>query len=139
MNTKIKIKGVRLIKTECFREIARGDLYVCEAPKNLPFKAERLFWITNVPNKKVIRAGHAHRKVKEVMFAMKGSFRLNLDDGSNKQKILLNNPEMGIYLSPQVWRRLNNFSKDCTVLVIAEKRYDKNDYIDDYEEFKKIK
>lgn len=126
-----------MVKSTVFKDTVRGSLYVCEAPKNLPFKSERLFWITDIPDKKVVRAGHAHHKVKEVLFAVKGSFKLSVDDGKNKQEILMGNPRIGVYLGPKVWRAISQFSKDCVTLVIAEKRYDKKDYIADYEKFKK--
>ena len=58
-----------------------------------------------------------------------------LDDGKEKQEILLNAPDQGLLIEGLVWREMYDFSSDCVLLVMANEHYDETDYIRDYEIF----
>lgn len=66
---------------------------------------------------------------------MSGSCRFVLDDGKERIDILMDNPGQGLYIDSFIWREMYNFSEDCVLLVIADKRYEEVDYIRSYEEF----
>ena len=112
-----------------------GNLYIGEALRNIPFKIKRLFLINGFDNANAVRGKHAHKKLKQVIFCVNGSFTLHLDDGKKKQKIKMDNPRTGIILGELLWHEMNNFSKDCVILVLASDYYKESDYIRDYREF----
>lgn len=132
---KIKIKNAGIIKLPIFSDYPRGDLGVGEVKKNIPFEIKKFYFINNVVDPETIRGRHAHKNLKQVLFCMSGSFELHLDDGYNKQKILMDDPSLGIILGAKIWRVMKKFSQDCAILVVADNYYRKNDYIRDYEEF----
>jgi hypothetical protein len=55
-----------------------------------------------------------------------------VDDGLNRQEIVLDRPEIGLHIRPLVWGTQYNYSADAALLVFASHSYDPNDYIRDY-------
>jgi hypothetical protein len=45
---------------------------------------------------------------------------------------------MGLNVKPGMWRELSNFSSGVVCLVLASHKYDEDDYIRDYNEFKNL-
>jgi len=66
---------------------------------------------------------------------MSGSFDVELDDGYNKKKCHLNRSYYGLYITPMIWRNINNSSSVC--LVLASNYFRESEYYRDYEEFRK--
>ena len=113
----------------------RGRLYVVSQQQMVcPFNMQRAFWITDVPEG-TTRGEHANRSCTELVVAVKGSVRIWLTDGREETEVLLNSPDMGIYIPPMVWCRLTDFSADAVVLCLADEDYDRSTYINDYEAF----
>ena len=113
----------------------RGQLTVAEFADLAPsFTPQRAFWIHHIPES-TMRGEHANRNCSELVVAVSGSFRLWLTDGENEQEFLLNNPGEGIYIPPMVWCRLSDFTPDAICLCLADKAYDRSEYIDDYNTF----
>ena len=54
------------------------------------------------------------------------------------KKILLDSPNVGVYIPNGIWREMNNFSKNSVCLVLAFENYDENDYIRNYQDFIKM-
>lgn len=135
---EIKVKNSGFINLQIFRNFPDGDLFVGEANKNIPFKIKRVYFINNFANKKAVRGLHAHKKLTQVIFCIKGSFRLHLDDGYKRQTIKLRDPSKGIILGPGLWHKITDISKDCVILVLASDLYKESDYIRDYKEFLKF-
>ena len=115
-----------------------GNLVIGEALKNIPFSIKRIYFINNLFNKEAVRGFHAHKKLEQVIFCINGSFNLNLDDGKTKQSIKMNSPYYGVRLGATLWHTMSKFSADCVILVVAADYYKKDDYIRDYDEFKKF-
>ena len=114
-------------------EHGRGKLSFIE--KNvIPFKIERVYYLYDVPSD-AYRGGHAHKKLKQFIIALSGSFEVLLDNGKEKQKIMLNKPNKGLLIPTGVWRELDNFSSGAVCLVLASEEYDEDDYIRDYNKF----
>lgn len=112
----------------------RGSLISLEQEKNIPFEIQRIYYIFNT--KEGVRRGfHAHKKLKQIAIVISGSCRFVLDDGKERIDILMDNPGRGLYIDSFIWREMYNFSEDCVLLVIADKRYEEVDYIRSYEEF----
>jgi dTDP-4-dehydrorhamnose 3,5-epimerase-like enzyme len=113
----------------------RGDLCFGEARRHIPFVIKRIYWIFNVSSKKQ-RGGHAHKKTEQVLFCLKGSVRIKLDDGVNKDAIILSKPNIGIFLGKMLWHSMMDFKNNSVLLVVASEFFKEADYIRDYNTFK---
>ena len=114
----------------------RGSLIAIEEGYNAPFEIKRVYYIFDT-KLGVERGFHAHKNLKQIAIAVKGSCTFVLDDGNKKEEVTLTNPNQGLYIEGLIWREMKNFSKDCVLMVIASEHYDENDYIRDYNEFLK--
>lgn len=115
----------------------RGNLSVIEEFKDIPFKIERTYWIYDVPGGEA-RGGHAYKENEEFIVALSGSFDVILDDGIEKKTYHLNRSYYGLYVPKGVWREMENFSTNSLALVLASTKFNPNDYIRDYDEFKSL-
>ena len=112
----------------------RGSLVALEEGKNVPFEIKRVYYMFKT--KEDVRRGlHAHKKLKQVAIAVRGSCRFLLDDGAERVEVCLDNPAQGLLIESCMWREMYNFSDDCVLMVLADQLYDEADYIRDYEEF----
>lgn len=113
-----------------------GFLTIGQHP-HIPFTIKRFYYIYDcTPN--LLRGSHAHHKTRQILFCLRGSVRMVLDDGKNKEEIILDKPHIGVILDKLIWHDMCDIQKDTFMLVIASHSYNKKDYIRDYEEFKKI-
>jgi hypothetical protein len=112
----------------------RGDLTFVEGGNHLPFDIRRVYYLYNVPVD-AERGGHAHKELEQVVFALSGSFRMKVDDGTNKKEYWLRDPRKGLYISRLVWREMDCFSQGAVCMVLASQRYDEGDYFRDYDAF----
>lgn len=115
----------------------RGHLVVVEGNKDIPFEIKRIFYIYG-SDKDVIRGQHANRLSEFVLINISGRCDVFVDDGENQETVILDKPYQGIYLNKMVWKNMLNFSKDAILLVLSNEYYNSEEYIRDYEEFKKI-
>ena len=115
----------------------RGSLISLEGNKNIPFEIKRIYYIYGA-NDSLPRGFHAHKKLKQVIIALSGAVTLILENSHGKKVIVLDSPNKGILIDTICWREMHSFTKDCGLLVLASDIYDKDDYINDYLEFKKI-
>ena len=116
----------------------RGNLSFFENPRQLPFEIARTYWIYDVPGGEM-RGSHAFKEQQEFIVALSGSFDVVLNDGETEEKFSLNRSYYGLYVPKMYWRRLENFSTNSLALIVSDKKFDANDYIRDFEEFKKLK
>lgn len=115
----------------------RGNLSFIEEQRHIPFKIARTYWIYDVPGGE-IRGSHAFRRQEEFIVALSGSFDLVLDDGRQTRRYSLNRSYMGVHVPPMTWRTMENFSTNSLCLVLSSTPYDPDDYIWDYEEFRRM-
>lgn len=135
MTKQIKVKNSGIINLQSFNDFPDGQLFIGESMKNIPFHVKRVYYINNLFNKKAKRGNHAHKKLEQIIFCINGSFTLHLDDGQTKQKILLNDSCGGVRLGPKLWHSMDNFSRDCVILVLASDYYQEKDYLRNYQDF----
>ena len=114
----------------------RGNLSIIEQLKQIPFEIKRVHWIYDVPGGES-RGGHAHKKLRQFVIALSGSFHVTLDNGYERKTVLLNHPWQGLLIDTNIWRTLDDFSSGGVCLVLASEHYDEDDYIYDYDEFLK--
>ena len=115
----------------------RGHLVVVEGMADIPFEIKRIFYIYGT-GEGVIRGQHANELSEFVLINLAGVCEVLVDDGKNREIILLDKPHKGIYLKNMVWKDMYNFSKDSILLVLSSEKYDFNEYIKDYDKFKKL-
>ncbi|MBK7212900.1 MAG: WxcM-like domain-containing protein [Bacteroidales bacterium] len=115
-----------------------GNITIVEGDNNLPFDIKRVYYLYDIPGGEA-RGGHAHRNLSQLIVAASGSFDVLLDDGKNKKVVTLNRPDFGLMVIPGIWRELMEFSSGAICLVLASEKYDEEDYIREYSEFKTIK
>ncbi len=116
----------------------RGNLSFFEHPNQLPFNIERTYWIYDVPGGEV-RGSHAFKEQQEFIIALSGSFDVILNDGENDIKFSLNRSYYGLYIPKMYWRTIENFSTNALALIVSDKAYESNDYVRNFEEFKRLK
>ena len=114
----------------------RGNLSIIEQIKQIPFEIKRVHWVYDVPGGES-RGGHAHKKLRQFVIALSGSFHVTLDNGYERKTVLLNHPWQGLLIDTNIWRTLDDFSSGGVCLVLASEHYDEDDYIYDYDEFLK--
>jgi len=114
----------------------RGNLTFAEAQSMVPFDIKRAYWVYDVPGGEC-RGGHAHKKLRQMLIALSGSFHVTLDNGRERETILLNHPWQGLIIETNIWRTLDDFSSGAVCLVLASEHYEAEDYIEDYDEFLK--
>lgn len=112
----------------------QGNLSVVQNDKDIPFSVQRIYYLYDVPGGES-RGSHAHKELSQLIVAASGSFTVTLDDGRTKRTFLLNRPYQGLLVVPGVWRTLDDFSSGSVCLVLASHKYDKEDYIRNYEDF----
>ncbi|MDR0606240.1 MAG: FdtA/QdtA family cupin domain-containing protein [Bacteroidales bacterium] len=112
----------------------RGKLIFCEGIKNVPFEIKRVFCIFDT-KKNVSRGEHAHRISEQAIICLNGSCHFLLDNGLKKEEIILDNPQMMLFIGKNMWRKMYNFSDNCILMVLASDFYDEKEYIRNYDEF----
>lgn len=112
----------------------RGDLTFIEGGSHVPFDIARVYYLYNVPVD-AERGGHAHKELEQIVFALSGSFRMKIDDGTTKSEYWLRDPRKGLHISRMVWREMDAFSQGAVCMVLASHRYDEADYYRDYSDF----
>ena len=116
----------------------RGNLTVAEGGSDVPFDIKRTYWVYDVPAGEW-RGGHAHRECLEFIVAVSGSFDVTLDDGCGRREVFrLNHPWQGLLVETGVWRTLEDFSSGAVCMVLASQRFEEEDYIREYDQFKAV-
>ena len=112
---------------------SKGNIGVIEND-TVPFEVKRVYYLFDVPSG-TKRGGHAHKKLKQVILAISGSFDVVLKDGKSKETITLNRPDKGLLIENNIWRELENFSSGSVCLVLASEEFSEDDYIRSYKEY----
>lgn len=130
------VKGVTLHTFPAVQDI-RGNLSVGEFEKEVPFTPQRYFLVYGVPTAET-RGEHAHLNCHQFLIAVSGSVHVVADDGENREEVVLNQKNRGLYLPPMTWGIQYRYSSDAVLLVFASHYYDAADYIRDYGEFLRL-
>lgn len=132
-DVRLTVRGVLLERRPVVKDM-RGNLSARQVGQGLPFVPKRYFLVHDVPSKEV-RGEHAHRQLQQVLVCIKGSVAVVVDDATHRQEIVLDSPELALYVPPMTWGVQYKYSADAVLLVLASDVYDPNDYIRDYDEF----
>lgn len=109
----------------------RGRLVIVEGERDIPFSIARVFYIYG-SERDVIRGCHANRRSEFMLINVSGNSKVKVFDGKEEAVFSLDQPHMGIYLPPMVWKEMYDFSADSVLLCLASEHYDPEEYIRDY-------
>ena len=115
-----------------------GNLVPIESDIDLPFDIKRVFYVYGVENQND-RGKHSHYKTKQLLICLNGKVEVTCDDGNKQKKYTLSKPNQAVYIPEMIWDEQRYLTKDSVLLVLANTKYDKSDYIEDYNIFKKIR
>lgn len=133
MNTSFTIHDCTLIDIATFTD-ERGAISVID--KELLFEVKRVFWLHHIQEGKD-RGAHALLEGTEIMISVHGSFVVDLDDGTEKTSVLLNDPSKGLIIRPGVWFRTHSYKENGVSLILADEEYSRDRYTYNYEEYKR--
>lgn len=111
-----------------------GYISIAEIDAEVPFPIKRVYWTYYTPNH-VIRGGHAHKVLQQIIVAVSGIIEIELEGKKNKKhQFKLDKPSIGVYIPSGYWRDIR-FSHNAVMLCLASEIYDESDYIRNYESF----
>lgn len=116
---------------------SRGQLIALEENAEIPFKVRRVYYIYDTKTD-VARGFHAHKNLEQILICVHGSCKILMDDGREREVVVLDKPEEGLYIDNNIWREMFDFSKDAVLLVLASELYNEKDYIRNYDDFIKM-
>lgn len=125
----------------CFNENKnkdkKGFLVSLEEKRNIPFEIARVYYIYNTPQN-TERGFHAHRNLKQVLIAIKGTVEVTCEYYGKKYLYLLDSPAKGLLLDSLVWHTMKFVSDDSILMVLADTYYNESDYVRNYNDFLKL-
>ena len=98
------------------------------------FPIKRVFCILDVPDAKV-RGSHSHYITEQILICLSGKIDITCDDGNEKKCYTLDNPNKGLWINRMIWDEQKYIEKGSILLVLANTFYDREDYIENYNEF----
>lgn len=114
-----------------------AGLVIAQNDRELPFEVKRVYWFYGVPEGQV-RGHHAHKENQKVLICTQGLVEVLLEHSTGYQyKFKLNKPYIGLYIPPLYWGTYK-FKNNATMISLASELYDEDDYIRDYEVFKRL-
>lgn len=126
---KLNIIDIRTVSTA-----GKGALSFLEAGKDVPFEIHRVYYTYGAPEG-CKRGGHAHRSLKQILFCPYGQISIILDDGTERETVVLDSPSKGLVVEDMTWREMVWDIEGSVLVVAASGYYDEADYIRDYEVF----
>jgi dTDP-4-dehydrorhamnose 3,5-epimerase-like enzyme len=132
----MRLQDVRLIQLPKIPD-ERGNLSFFENDNHIPFAIARTYWIYDVPGGQT-RGGHAYKTLREFIVALSGSFDVVLHDGFEERTYTLNRSNMGLFVPKMIWRHMENFATNSLALIAADKPYDEQEYLRDFDGFAKM-
>lgn len=112
----------------------RGSLVAIEEKVHIPFDIKRVFYVFGSKDN-LARGCHANRKTKFVLVAVNGHCKVRIKTKSQDFDVDLDSPQKALYLEQGVWKEMYDFSDDCVLLVLCSEKYDKGEYINDYQQY----
>ena len=129
------MKKIRKIKIKSFK-IFSGELIPISFNKKFPFSVKRIFFLRGVKNK--TRGDHAHKKCSQLFLPLSGKMILNIRTPySEKNFTLGKNSKYAILVPPKYWCSVKFIKKNSILMVMNDRYYEINDYLDTFDEYRK--
>jgi UDP-2-acetamido-3-amino-2,3-dideoxy-glucuronate N-acetyltransferase len=129
----LRTRGTRLLRLPSVRD-PRGSLVWGQIGSHLPFEPKRLWCIQEVPPGQA-RGNHGHHTLEELLICVHGTCSVALDDGAEREQVVLDAPDLGLYIPPLIWAMQHQFTPGAVLLVLSSDVYRPDDYVRDYDEF----
>jgi len=116
----------------------KHTLTVAELKDYIDFDVARIYTITDF---KVKETGqHCHYEEKEFFIVVQGGATAVIDRGNGLEEFLMK-PGSAIYVPSYVWHGFKDISQDAIILAASSTNYrpDRSDYLDNYDEYLKIR
>lgn len=130
-----RLSNVEILKLEVFQK-SSGKLVVLESGNEIPWKIERIFFISTLNSED--RGDHAHIEAHQAFVCITGSARLMCNDGTETINIEMNSIDMTVLVPPGIWVNIS-LSENSSLAVITDLPYDEADYIRRWDIFMKHK
>ena len=132
MNKKFQIFDLKNIHSD------KSMLTPLELKEFIDFEIKRIYFITNAKEQ---TSQHCHFEEKELFIIVQGSCTAVIDKGSGTEEVELTGPKKAIYVPNYVWHGFKNLSSDLIICALSSTNYnpDRSDYIEDYNEYLKIR
>lgn len=117
---------------------SEGNLTPIQAEKDVPFPIQRVFYVYGVCDQ-VCRGKHAHHKTKQLLMCLNGKIDIICKDGEREVRYLLDSPQQAVLIPEMIWDEQVYRSEDAVLLSVCSTVYDMDDYIHDFEEYKRLK
>ena len=134
---KITLNDVKFLNLRKVIE-SDGNLVPIESKHDIPFDIKRIFYVYGVKNQDD-RGKHSHYKTKQVLICLSGEIDVIVDDGVHRKKYRLSKPYEAVYIPEMIWDEQIYKDENSVLLLLANTVYNHLDYIEDYEEFKRLK
>ena len=129
------MKKIKKFKIKSFSK-SSGQLMPLSFNKKFPIKVKRIFFLHGKKNK--IRGEHAHKKCSQFFVPIHGKIVLNIKTPKIKKKILLqHSSKIAVLVPPKYWCGVKFISKNSILMVICDKYYSFNDYLESFDDYKK--
>ena len=127
---------IKTFKLKSFRKKS-GTLIPIEVNKKFPIKIKRLFLIYGKKN--YIRADHAHKKCSQYFVPLFGKIKLKYINKTKKgTKILDYKRKESFLLKPKNWCKVEFLTNNAILMVVCDRHYEYEDYIENYNDFLKF-
>ena len=136
LDERSEVAGCKIIHIRTVPTIGAGELSFFEGSNDISFDIKRIYYISKVPEG-VRRGYHAHKTLKQLLFCPYGRIQLVLENKHGREEIELSDPSIAVVIEEPTWREMLWLQKDSVLCVAASEYYDAEDYIRDYEEFRK--
>ena len=115
---------VRVLDLECFRD-PRGSLTPITLD-DLGFSVARTF-VVSAPQG-AVRGGHAHRRVRQVLFRAAGRIDVAVSHRGEHARITLEEDRPALLIEPGVWAQQTYLDDGATLIVFADGPYEASEY-----------
>ena len=127
------LEDVRLIHLPTFDD-DNGSLTFFQGNERFPFHIARIFVVTASAGS--VRGAHAHKKCSQLLLCTIGTIIVSCKDVIHSKSYTLKDTSEALLIPPGIWAE-QQYTKDTnSLVVICDEKYDPDDYIRDFEEFK---
>ena len=124
------------IKFKSFKKKS-GILIPLSLKKDFPIKVKRIFLIKGKKN--FARGDHAHKRCSQFLFPVLGRVKIEYISKEGKNKIILDHSKKeGFLIKPKTWLKIKFLTNDSILMVVCDREYEFNDYIEKFNNFLKI-
>ena len=133
---ELKFKQFQLEKKRGEKMGKGFNLTPIELKDFIDFEVKRIYYVTELEG---ATGQHCHKEEKELFICIKGSLTATVDKGNGKEEMAMKEGT-AFYIGNYVWHEFKDAKDDAIMLALSSTNYkpDRSDYIEDYEEYKKI-